>query len=191
MTKHLHILYAILFLFACGVPVTAREKRLGTFFSPKGLGVSLQVDNGWGDEIRTFNLYADMYGVYSGRTRDAGIAFSYTHNYILKVYDFDYSRLSMYAGAGFLAGYLHDFENGMFSVTDRQLQKNMGVVAALSCNFGLGFDFDRRVTVDISFSLCPGLHMRRDPDSGSTIISAFRRGYISALYPQLCIYYRF
>ena len=32
---------------------------------------------------------------------------------------------------------------------------------------------------------------RRDADSGTTIISAYRRGFISALLPRLCIYYRF
>lgn len=191
MSPRAYILFAAVLFLSAGTSATAREKRTGAFFSPKGLGLSLQVDNDWGDEIRTFNLYADMYGVYSGRTDKPGVAFSYVHNYILKVYDFEYSRLSMYAGAGFLAGYVHDFENGLFSVTDRQLQKGMGIVAALACNFGLGFDFDRHITVDVSFSLCPGLHLRRDADSGSTIISVFQRGYISALYPQLCIYYRF
>ena len=97
----------------------------------------------------------------------------------------------MYAGAGFLGGYVHDYESGMFSTTDRILRNGRGLVAALACDLGFAFDFDRRVTVDLSLCLAPGLHFRRDADSGTTIISAYRRGFISALLPRLCIYYRF
>ena len=160
MRSLVYILCASVLLFAACLQTGAREIRTGALFSPDGLGMSLQFDNDWGDEI-------------------------------LKVYDFEYSRLSMYAGAGFLGGYVHDYESGMFSTTDRALRHGRGLVAALACDLGLAFDFDRRVTVDLSLCLAPGLHFRRDADSGTTIISAYRRGFISALLPRLCIYYRF
>lgn len=191
MRSLVYILSVSVLLLAACLRTGAREIRTGAFFSPDGLGLSLQFDNDWGDEIRCVNLYADMYGVYSGRTSEAGFVASYTHSYILKVYDFEYSRLSMYAGAGFLGGYVHDYESGMFSTTDRALRHGRGLVAALACDLGLAFDFDRRVTVDLSLCLAPGLHFRRDADSGTTIISAYRRGFISALLPRICIYYRF
>lgn len=193
MTRPARILCALCALCLLYTPLRAGEKRLGAFFSPKGLGLSFQLDNDWGDEIRAFHVFADMYGVYSGRTSDVGIMFSYSHNYILRLREFGYSTMSFYVGAGFLGGYVHDFELGLFSKDNhgRVLQDPMGLVVALQCDIGLSFDFDRHVTIDIGFSLCPGLHVSRDSDTGTVSMSVYERGLISTVFPQLCIYYRF
>lgn len=189
-----HIIAVLTLLLVLISPLEAgtREKRIGMFHSPKGFGISAQIDAKDGDEINTFNLYADTYGLLSGRTSDVGIAFSYTHNYILRVYDFGHCRSSFYAGAGFLCSYVHDFEKGFFSDdASRQLDKKMGYVIALDCNAGYGIDFDRGISIDVSLSLIPGVFIHREDKSGQILAGLYKQGVFGALMPQLCIYYRF
>ena len=193
MPERLKIFLGCALMFLAASLSEAREKRVGLFNSPKGFGLSLQMDNRDADEIRCFNVYADTYGLLSYRTYDVGISASYTHNYILGVYDYDYMRLSLYGGAGILGGYVHDYEAGFFSkdADGRMLEKQMGVSLCLDCNAGLGMDFDRGITIDLSISLCPGVIIRKDRDTGAALISLYKLGLINALMPQLCLYYRF
>lgn len=190
ISRHTSAVLALLFASLTLVP--AREKRLGFFNSPKGFGLSLQIDNNAGDEIRTFNLYTDTYGFLSARTNKVGAVFSYTHNYIFRTWDFSYSRLSFYAGAGFLGGYVHDFEYGFFSGGDKRLlTKDMGIAIALDCNAGLGFDFDRGISLDLSYNLAPGVFIHERRDTGEILVGMYKLGIFQILIPQLSIYYRF
>lgn len=193
MSGRLMILVGCALMFIASSFTEAREKRIGLFNSPKGLGLSLQVDNRNGDEIRCFNVYADCYGVFSARTSDLGLAASFTHNYIFGVYDYEHLRLSVYGGAGVLMGYVHDYEKGLFSRDEqtRVLSRDMGFSACLDCNAGLGLDFDRGITVDLSLSLCPGIIIRRDRYTGSALVSLYKLGIFNVWMPQLCLYYRF
>ena len=51
MRSLVYILSVSVLLLAACLRTGAREIRTGAFFSPDGLGVSLQFDNDWGDEI--------------------------------------------------------------------------------------------------------------------------------------------
>ncbi|HBH21323.1 MAG TPA: hypothetical protein DDX33_04935 [Rikenellaceae bacterium] len=192
MLKRSHITILLLFFLVTARTTSAREKRVGLFNSPKGFGLSMQLDSKAGDEISSFNLYGDTYGLLSGRTSDIGLAFSYSHNYILRVFDFKYCRSSLYAGAGVLCSYVHDHEEGIFSNPEEsQLAKEMGFVLALNCNAGYGIDFDRGISVDLSFSLSPGVFIHKKDDSSEILASLYKRGIFEVLMPQLCVFYRF
>lgn len=71
---HITAIFTLLLVLISPLKAGTREKRIGTFHSPKGFGISAQIDTKNGDEINTFNLYADTYGLLSGRTSDVGIA---------------------------------------------------------------------------------------------------------------------
>ncbi len=169
----------------------AQERYLGVFNSLKGFGIGAAFKPQDGASMTFINLYADMFGVLSGRTCDTGIAASLTRDYIIAYADYGYSYLALHAGPGFFTGYLHDYERHFFS-SDGQTYKEMGIVAALSGNVGLSADFfAHRLSIDISFCVNPGLHIRKDRDSGAMLLSLYKRGLYYCLTPQLCIYCRF
>lgn len=178
-------------LSAGGSEAAAQESYLGAYNSLKGFGVGAARKSEDGASISFVNLYADMFGVLSGRTGDIGVAASFSKDYIIAYADYGYSYLALHAGPGVFAGYLHDYERHFFS-SGGQTYKEMGVVAALSGNVGLSADFfAHRLSIDISLCVNPGLHFRKDKDSGAMLISLYKRGLYYCLTPQLCIYYRF
>ena len=56
---HITAIFTLLLVLISPLKAGTREKRIGTFHSPKGFGISAQIDTKNGDEINTFNLYAD------------------------------------------------------------------------------------------------------------------------------------
>lgn len=175
----------------CGREAAASGHYIGIYNSLKGFGIGTAVKSSDGSSISFVNIYADMFGVLSGRTRDVGIAASLTKDYVIAYADYGYSYLSLHAGPGFFTGYVHDYERHFFS-SEGQTYKAMGFVAALAGNIGLSADFfAHRLGIDISFSVNPGLHIRKDRDSGAILLSLYKRGLYYCLTPQLCLYYRF
>ena len=71
------------------------------------------------------------------------------------------------------------------------LQKEMGIVAALSCSIGLRLDFARNVAIDFGFAANPGVHLRLDEENGSIYLSFYKNGIFHAILPQISIMYRF
>lgn len=180
---------AVLMAFSSSAP--ARERYLGVFNSPKGFGAGILVGSPGGSEVNLINVYADMFGVFSGRTKDVGIAIEYSRDYVISSADFEFSSVTIHGGPGFMTGYLHDYERRFFS-SEGSTDKSMGYVAALSGNIGVLTDFfSHRVSIDLSFCINPGIHIRRGDDDGAVLISMYKRGIYFCLYPQLCIYYRF
>ena len=174
-----------------GNRAAAGEYYLGAYNSLKGIGASAAFRSGDSGTMNIINLYADMFGVFSGRTRDVGVAASFSRDYVLAYADFDYACLSIHAGPGCLAGYVRDFERHFFS-SEGEPYKNMGLVAALTGNIGLSADFfSHSVSIDVSFSVNPGVHIRKDKDNGALLLSLYKRGLYYCLIPQVCIYYRF
>ena len=73
----------------------------------------------------------------------------------------------------------------------KALQKEMGVMAALSGSIGLRFDFTRNAAIDFGLSANPGVHLRMDRENGSMYLSFYRNGLFHALLPHISIMYRF
>ena len=178
-------------LFLClGAAAQGRDWLTGLYQSPKGVGATVILD-GSDRQMEILTLRTDFYGLLSGRTADIGACISFTHDYSLFVREGEDFRLQIHAGAGGMAGYMHDFEKGVLSATDRQLEHASGWTAALVGNLGLRVDFRRHLTLDLSFSLTPGAHLRTDPGTGALIVSLYRNGLYHVYYPQLNLMYRF
>ena len=181
---------AALLLFG-GQGAEAGEHYLGTYHSLKGLGLGAAFKSDGGAEMTFVKLYADMFGVFPGRIDDVGVAASCTRDYVIAYADLGHSYLSLHAGPGVFAGYVHDYERNFLS-SRGETYKKMGLAIALEGNFGLTADFfNHSVSLDVSLSVNPGLHIRRDSDTGAMLISLYKRGLYYCLMPQLCLYYRF
>ena len=183
------MLACLLLTLSC-TALRGQTRLLGLFQSPKGAGLSLMLDRD-GQELDCFTLRTDFYGVLSGRTEQPGVCLQYTHDYVFPLRETPDCRLSLHAGAGGTAGFVHDFENGFFSAYERQLERQPGWMAALAGGAGLRADFRRRLTLDLSFSVTPGIHLRTDPATGALIVSLYKNGIYHCYMPQVKLLYRF
>ncbi len=164
---------------------------LGTFHSPKGVGASAIFWSPNGAEMDILTLRTDFYGVLAGRTRDVGALLAYSHDYVLWDHAGPDYRLRLHVGAGGQLGYVHDFERGFFSATERRLLHGAGAMASVSGNAGVCVDFSRRLTLDVSFSVAPGVHLRVDRPTGAVLVSFYQCGVYHAYIPQVNLMYRF
>ena len=190
MRKPIHILLLTL-LLSMHTAAHAQEWRAGLFQSPKGVGVTVMLDARDLPETNIFCLRTDFYGFLSGRTKQIGAAVSYTHDYLIFLTEGEEFTLNLHLGAGGTFGYAHDYEKGYFSSFDRVLEHNPGGVIALNCDVGLRVDFRRRLSLDLSFNLEPGIHLRTDPGTGTLLLSFYKNGIYRGYYPQLNLMYRF
>ena len=190
MRKPIHIVFLTL-LFSLHTAAYAQEWRAGVLQSPKGVGVTVMLDARGLPETNIFCLRTDFYGFLSGRTTQIGAALSYTHDYLLFLAEGKEYTLNMHIGAGGTLGYAFDYEKGFFSSYERSLDHTPGGVIALNCDVGLRVDFRRRLTLDLSFNLEPGIHMRTDPSTGALLLSFYKNGVYRGYYPQLNLMYRF
>jgi hypothetical protein len=187
-TVHKLLLPAVLLLFS-GQVLSGQNFLPGVFQSPKGAGVTAVFDHG--GEMDIFTLRTDFYGLLSGRTRDVGAVLSYSHDYVFYRTDGEDYALSLHAGAGGMLGWVHDFEPGFFSEFDRRLDHNPGVAAGATGNFGLRLDFARCLTLDVSLSVHPGIHVRMNRSTGALLADFYKGGVYHAYYPQINLLYRF
>ena len=190
MRRIAHILLSTLLLLG-SVPAGGQTFLAGTFHSPKGVGLSAMLDTDQGRETNILTVRTDFYGVLSGRTREIGAFLCYTHDYIFFQREAVHYDMHLHAGAGSMVGYAHDFEKGIFSSFDRELDRNAGGVLALVGNAGVRFDFRRGLSLDISLSAAPGLHLRTDPETGAWLLSFYKNGCYHAYFPQIILMYRF
>ena len=185
------LLLAAALMLPCAVSHGQGRVLAGTLHSPKGVGATVLLQSRSGREMDIFTLRTDFYGLLAGRTRDVGGCIVYTHDYVLWDLEGEDYRLRLHAGAGAQLGYVHDFEKGFFSATERRLVRNAGGMASATGNVGLCVDLGRRLTMDVSFSVAPGVHLRADRNTGALLVSFYRNGVIQSYIPQLNLMYRF
>lgn len=185
------IILSVSVLLSSAMTAASRNVYAGLLNSAFGYGICTMISDAPGTEINTFSIKADTYGLLSGRTTDIGIAFSYTRDYVMRHVETGSLSADIYFGAGIMAGYVHDHESGIFSMTDRQLTRPMGIAAALACTAGARCDFDRRISIDLRLNAAPGVHIRHDETNTAVQISLYKNGIIQTLVPSLCIMYRF
>ena len=191
MYKALHTtFFAVTLLLLCPA-LSAQDRLLGVYQSPKGVGISAVIESGEGTEMDILTLRSDFYGLLSGRTTDVGACVSYTHDYVLYRQEGEDYLFRIHLGAGGLFGFTHDFEKGFFSAFDRELERKPGWTAALAGNFGVRVDFRRRLSLDVGFSVLPGIHLRTDDKTGALLVNFYRAGIYNACFPQINLMYRF
>lgn len=186
-----HILLPAVLMLIFGQAAYARRDKAGLYQSPKGIGATVMFDSPRDGAMNIFTLRTDFYGFLSGRTERIGAFLSYTHDYCFFRTEGDDFSLFLHAGAGASLGFAHDYEKGIFSSFERALTHAPGFVAALAGNVGLCVDFERRLRVDISFSLDPGIHLRTDPSTGALLLSFYHNGIYRGYYPQINLMYCF
>lgn len=191
MGKALHIVLAMLVIAVSTHVGWSRDLRselspsAGVFNSIKGVGATVRFPSGM--EFGNISLYAEIYGIPTGRCSTPGVKLCYSHNIILKGMEFETARLSFYAGPGVSVGYMRDAEIGKYEGTDFTLARNSGFMAALSGTGGCLFNFSRNIALDLSFTAELGIHVRRDEKVHSLNMNFYRNGLLQALYPQLSI----
>jgi len=160
------------------------------FSSPKGYGISGEYDGRYDGSINNFTIYADIYGMPTARTREAGVVATFTHNYIVQTVETEFAVFDFFAGAGASTGYVHDFEAGFFRKTNRELQRERSVMVALAGDAGVHADFGRRISLELSFTANLGIAMRRNRSNGAMLFSFYKNGVFQTLYPQISIMFR-
>lgn len=179
-------------IFLClGHSASAQDYAFGISNSFKGIGMVFEHSTA----PYCFNSYMlsmDMYGMTTGRSNYPGGRFNFSHNVIFNEFEHDGIICEFYWGTGFSAGYLHDFEKGMFAMLGGTvLRKNYGVMAALNGSYGTRFIYRGAFCIDIRFTGEFGLHMRRDEILGNLDLSCYLNGIFRTIYPQIQINYMF
>ena len=174
---------ALLFFAAVA---SAQEVSAGVYNSVRGIGASVSIPSGEFD-ASSLTLFADIYGIPSGRTKIPGVKFNYTRQFVFRTIEYENTLFSFYAGPGVSAGYVFDHENGAFSDYDKPLLMNQGFMAALSGSAGCLFTFSRRVVLDLFWTVEGGIHIRRDETLGNIDLRLYRNGLTQAWMPQLAI----
>ena len=164
MYRGLHrLLLPAALLFFSATALSGQDHLMGVFQSPKGVGVSVM--SGRGPEMNIFTLRTDFCGVLSGRTPEIGAVFCYTHDYVITTREGEDWSVALHAGAGALAGWVHDFEKGVFSIYDRGMTHSPGIAVGAAGNI--------------------------NKSTGALITSFYKAGLYHAYYPQLNLFYRF
>lgn len=168
----------------------AQTRCAGLFNSLKGFGLSVsnKIDE---DEFNSLELFADFYGLLSGRSEYPGIKFNYTHSKVLKTWIGSDIATALYAGPGVTAGYVRDYQKGYYELRKFVFTQNYGAAAGLSGTIGFRFLFSRRISIDLSWTAELGLHLRKDEKLDTFQLRFYRNGLFLAPYPQLKLEYFF
>lgn len=151
---------------------------IGTFHSPKGLGVcmELQADKSMFD---SFDIIADMYGVLTGQYSTPGIKATYCRNIILKHIDREDCALDLYAGPGVTAGYVRD------------IHEPYSLVAGMAGSAGCRMDFYKKnIIIYMELGVDLAGEFNRDNRFKTLNLNIYKSGIYHIFYPQVRILYR-
>lgn len=150
---------------------------VGVFNSFRGFGISMDYA-ATEDIINSYNLYADVYGMYDGTHRNAGIKLAYLHYNKLATVDARHARYDLYLGPGASTGYVWDHASD-----------SRGIV--LTADLGLAFRACFKRNVDMEFGMFAELGFISGKTQGKTQIKIYQNGLLQALIPTLKIMYHF
>jgi len=167
----------------------AQNHGIGLYNSPRGFGISYEMEGRNPAYFTTFTLYADIYGVTANRTPHPGVKFNTSRLYYVDIIQGHEVSFIFYVGPGLSAGYVHDFEKIYWEDLYSSLTKKAGAVLALSGTGGCRFAFNRAIMLDLSFTIEAGMHIRND--DGETKLSLYKNGVIETFFPQLGIFFLF
>lgn len=160
---------------------SAADVAGGIFNSPKGFGVSTDIKTS--QNVLSFSLFADMYGVFSRESDIPGIKAEIFFNREILSRKLKYSTMALYAGPGASLGYLRDFRKDSPSA--------MGMEVSVCTDTGIEFIFREKVILDLSLALDLGLFISPKADDGESPVRFYRNGGLQFIYPQLKIMFPF
>lgn len=182
MSQRLKILFFTLICFTLCPPAysssRSRAVAIGGSFSPKSIGLTLEIPNKKEDALNTFIIGADLFGVINGRYQ-AGYKIEYFLNYdIISWKGNEGLSLSLFAGPGAMAGFVRDRE------------KNPGLSAGLCADIGVSFSFPSSVKISVGFSAGLAYHISKLKGSGH-YVTFYKNGVYMSPYPVIGIVYIF
>lgn len=166
-------------MLACEAPAQERASfGLGSFNSPKGIGACLEFQEE-PSSFDSFDIIADMFGIFNGRYSKPGIKATYCRNIILKQFGHDEYNLDLYAGPGVTAGYVRD------------IHEPFSVVAGMAGSAGCRLSFDKKkVIICMELGLDIAAEINRNNRFGNIDLILYKSGIYHAFYPQVRILYR-
>lgn len=172
--RTIHIVSLVSALLVCIQAEGQSFNGIGLFNSFKGIGIEADFDGSRGN-FNSLKLYADIYGLPSGRVFRPGVKLCYSSDYILKSWERQYCDIHFHLGPGVMLGYVKDFNTA----------NRPGAVFGLTGNFGWYFNFKRKVNIDLSWTLEAGMHLRHEQDGNR--LNIYKNGIYRFPFPQLTI----
>lgn len=179
------LISALLCLALFGAPARAQKGSvsLGFINSPRGFGLSSSIAAPEGKNFSSVFVYADIYGVPTGRCDEPGVKAAFIRNLCITDFDLRDASVELFAGPGVCAGFVKDYEPGYaLGIT-----RNHGLCAALAGDIGLRVSFPRGVRLDLFFEADLGFHMRRHEDAAVNNLAVYKNGLIQSFWPSLSI----
>ena len=184
------ILSATVAMLFCPRASGQEGRAAGFYNSPRGFGLVFQQDAP-DHSFNSFTMMADTYGLLKNKCGLPGVRFNFSRNFIMLTTGHQGCEFEFFAGPGASLGYLRDFEKNYYSRDNSVLlEKNPGIMTALSGTGGCHFRFSRRVDVELSWMVEIGFHLRKDEDFGNWNLAFFKNGIVKAINPQLMILYK-
>ena len=175
MSKNLkHIAAYITALIVCFQAEGQTFRSIGLFSSFKGIGIEGDFTGKTGN-LNVIRLYADLYGLPSGKIIRPGVKLCYSSDYILKTWNKQYCDILFHIGPGATLGYVKDFN----------VANSPGAIIGLAGNMGWLFKFNRKVSLDLSWTIEAGMHLRQENGAGR--LSFYKNGIYRFPFPQLTI----
>jgi len=172
-----HIPVCIIALFSC-INLAAGDYSVGSFQSPKGIGLSVEYDTR-GVILNSYTLYADLYGIPTGKYGKPGVKFVFTHYNLLGEIESDDISTGFWIGPGMSLGCVRDFgKEGRFCNC-----------ATVNCAAAVRFEYLRRLNVEIGFNLELGICGLRNGSDYE--ISIYNNGIRESWYPHIKLMYQF
>ena len=162
---------------AVHINASAGGLSAGLFNSVKGFGFSIDY-NASEDILNSYTVYADVYGMYSGVSHNAGIKFVYLHYNRLSQLESTHARYDIFLGPGSSTGYVRDLgaeKYGLILTAD--------LAVALRVYFSRNLELELATIAELGFSY-------GESDNKSQL-DIYANGLMQALQPTLKIMVRF
>lgn len=151
---------------------------LGTFHSPKGIGLCLETQKE-SSSFDSIDIIVDMFGILRGEYSSPGIKATYYRNIILRQFESDGCQADLYAGPGVTAGYVRD------------IHEPFSAVAGMAGVIGGRLYFNRkRLVVCMEAGLDLALELNRNNRYRNIDLKLYEAGIYHVFYPQIRILYR-
>ena len=160
--------------------MAAQTLYAGILNSPKSIGIEADFPDS-DNSFKSLSLTMDFCGFYSGKHSRPGIKAGYSFNRFISIKEKEHLDIIFYMGPGVSAGYVYD--NGK---SDRA-----GAVLSLTGTAGWFFRFNRKICLNLSWTLEAGMHVRKDESSGNMKLAFYKNGVYRFPYPQLSIIRQF
>ena len=174
-------LFAVLILPVLACQASAQEcnsLNLGTFHSPKGIGLCLDVQQE-STSFDSFNVLCDLFGILRGEYSRPGVKATYYRGIILKHRDRGDFSSELYAGPGVTAGYVRD------------IHEPLSLVAGMAGVAGYRMYFNgKRLTISLESGIDLALELNRNNRYKKTDLKLYQAGIFHVFYPQVRILYK-